>query len=207
MAPIGLDAFRRDYLGRAPVALPSTTESAFELFDWNVLQAVLSSRADLDALVVARGELIQVSIPRTSRELGIYLRHGIGLCIRHSERHHPYLKRVASEIEAAFPGATAQVQLFVTPAETHGFTWHFDDEDVFIAQTNGKKEYLFRENTVAADERARPDVFSRFPTESTPICAARLHRGDFLYIPSRWWHMAECIEDSLSISVGVTGAR
>jgi ribosomal protein L16 Arg81 hydroxylase len=32
---------------------------------------------------------------------------------------------------------------------------------------------------------------------------ATLVAGDFLYIPSRWWHMALCKEDALSISVGL----
>jgi ribosomal protein L16 Arg81 hydroxylase len=27
--------------------------------------------------------------------------------------------------------------------------------------------------------------------------------GDWLYIPARWWHGAKCIEDSLSISLGL----
>jgi 50S ribosomal protein L16 3-hydroxylase len=205
LEPIGIAEFRRAYLHRGAVALPGTADSARDLLDWNVLQAVLASHSP-DVLVVARGELLAAPAPTTSRELGLYLRHGIGLCIRHSERHHPLLERVAKDIAATFPGADVQVQLFVTPADTYGFSWHFDDEDVFIAQTIGKKEYLFRENTVAANETARPDVFTRFSTEKSSICAARLHAGDFLYIPSRWWHMAECIEDSLSISVGVTGA-
>jgi 50S ribosomal protein L16 3-hydroxylase len=205
LGPLGLEGFRREHLRHAPLALPGTADSARELFDWNVLQVVLKS-SEPDVLVVARGELVAVPPPRNARELGLYLRHGIGLCIRHSERHHPSLARVASEFETTFLGSRAQVQLFVTPAQTHGFAWHFDDEDVFIAQTIGKKDYLFRENTVAADEVARPEVFTRFSTERSSICAARLHDGDFLYIPSRWWHMAECLEDSLSISVGVARA-
>ena len=206
LGPIGLDGFRRDHLHRAALALPATAESACELFDWNVLHAVLMSKPQPDMLVVARGELVAVPPPATIRELGLYLRYGIGLCIRNSERHHPSLARVARDFEETLQAAKAQVQLFVTPAETYGFSWHFDDEDVFIAQTIGKKDYRFRENTYAPNEAARPEVFSRFAAETSPICAARLHAKDFLYIPSRWWHMAECIEDSLSISVGVTGA-
>jgi hypothetical protein len=27
--------------------------------------------------------------------------------------------------------------------------------------------------------------------------------GDWLYVPARWWHVAKCVEDSLSISLGV----
>ena len=55
------------------------------------------------------------------------------------------------------PG-TAHVQLFVTPAETHGFSWHYDAEEVFIVQTAGVKDYLLRENTVAASAAAMPNL-------------------------------------------------
>ena len=27
--------------------------------------------------------------------------------------------------------------------------------------------------------------------------------GDWLYIPYRWWHLVKCVQESLSISVGV----
>jgi ribosomal protein L16 Arg81 hydroxylase len=35
------------------------------------------------------------------------------------------------------------VQLFVAPAGTHSFGWHYDDEDVYIVQTEGSKDYFF----------------------------------------------------------------
>jgi ribosomal protein L16 Arg81 hydroxylase len=33
--------------------------------------------------------------------------------------------------------------------------------------------------------------------------SSRLVAGDWLYLPARWWHLVKCVEDSLSISVGV----
>lgn len=57
---------------------------------------------------------------------------------------------------------------------------------------------------MAADQPAHPDMFARFPAESSALCTATLVAGDFLHLPSRWWHMAVCREDALSISVGVT---
>lgn len=200
-----LPEFRAVYLQRAPFAIPSTAGASCELLDWNVLCEVLAAPAR-DVLVVARGSLVDAPAPRDAHALGFYLRNGVGLCVRNAELHHANLHRVAESIAAAFPGSEAHVQLFVTPAKTYGFSWHFDDEDVFIAQTAGQKDYYFRENTVAPDERARGAVFGRFTDERSTILTARLHAGDFLYIPAKWWHMAQCLEDSLSISVGVMGA-
>jgi ribosomal protein L16 Arg81 hydroxylase len=131
------------------------------------------------------------------------MRRGVGLVIRRAEQHDVGLARLATSFAEDIPGEM-HIQLFVTPAGTHSFGWHYDFEDVFIVQTTGVKEYFLRDNTVER-QRARgtcPD-FERFRHEVTPLAAVQLLRGDWLYIPARWWHVAKCIKDSLSISVGV----
>lgn len=74
---------------------------------------------------------------------------------------------------------------------------------MFIAQTIGVKDYFFRANTIEPEAPFPPRDFGRVRGETSPLMTATLVAGDFLYIPSRWWHMAQCREDSLSISVGV----
>jgi 50S ribosomal protein L16 3-hydroxylase len=199
LGTISLAEFATTYRGRAPIAQPSTASAACSLLDWDVLDRVL--RAVPDALVVARGALLNMPPPSTVEQLRVYFAAGIGLCIRHAERHDPGLASVAAAFEEL---GHAHVQLFITPGGTHGFGWHYDDEDVFVAQTTGNKDYYFRPNTVAAHEAARPAMFARFAGESSVLCTATLLAGDFLYLPSRWWHMAVCHQDALSISVGVS---
>ena len=130
----------------------------------------------------------------------------LGLVIRRSERHDPELAQLARAFARDLPGEV-HVQLYVTPAGTQTFGWHYDFEDVFIAQTLGTKDYYFRKNTVEVDTPFPPRDFSGFHTECSVLQTATLVPGDFLYIPSRWWHMAVCREDSLSISVGVMPAE
>src|SRR5690606_22824859 len=143
--------------------------------------------------------LLPIAAPRSYAELRPLFAHGIGLCMRRAERSHPQLERVASAFRAL--GET-HVQIFATPGGTHGFGWHYDDEDVFLVQTLGAKEYFFRPNTVAR-EPATAASFRKFPRESSPVYSARLVAGDFLYVPARWWHMALCEQDALSMSIGV----
>lgn len=199
LGPASLDEFRARSLRTAPEVRPATALAACEVLDWGILDRVLHT-AD-DVLVVSRGQLLPVPPPRSIAELRGYLAAGIGLCVRRAERHDAGLAGVAAAFREL---GRAQVQLFVTPGGTHGFGWHDDDEDVFIAQTAGIKDYYFRANTVAAGQPAHPDVFARFAAETSALCTATLVPGDFLYLPSRWWHMALCREDALSISVGVT---
>jgi len=197
------DEFRAHYLGKAPFARPGTALASVTRFDWRVLARVLAADPPADVLVCARGQLLPVPAPKTLVDLGALFAAGIGLAMRHAEHCDPGLAEIHAELEQLL--GPSQVQLFVTPPGTHGFTWHYDDEDVFIVQTLGTKEYLFRENTVASTEPARPAAFQHFTEERSPICAATLVPGDFLYLPARWWHMAECggAGPSLSISVGV----
>jgi hypothetical protein len=195
-----LDEFRADHLQRAPLARPSVVSDPGSLLDWALLGEVLAADPAPDTLVVAGGKLLPFPAPRALDELRAYLRIGVGLGMRHTERCHPALGRIADAFRTDL--GDAQVQIFVTPGETHGFSWHYDDEDVFIAQTAGVKDYYFRANTVS-DVRAHASVFHRFTEETSPLCTATLVPGDFLYIPARWWHMAVCRETSLSVSVGV----
>lgn len=196
-----LDELRAEHLRRSPLARPSSVVDPVGLLDWERLAAVLAAEPGPDVLVVARGRLLPFPAPRALDELRGYLRLGVGLCVRHAERCHPALRAVADAFDVDL--GAAQVQLFVTPGETHGFGWHYDDEDVFIAQTAGVKDYYFRANTVAADRAAHGSVFGCYAEETSPLCTATLCPGDFLYVPARWWHMAMCRETSLSVSVGV----
>jgi hypothetical protein len=206
LAPVSVDDFCRAHLHRSAWALPHSARGALRVLDWDVLGEVLAAKdPPPDAIVCARGQRLPYPAPRDLTELRAYMRIGVGLCLRHTQRCHPRLAAVAAEFERAIPGAV-QVQIFVTPAGTHGFGWHYDVEDVFIAQTAGTKDYYFRENTVENDAPFPPPDFSGYHAESSPLQMATLVPGDFLYIPSRWWHMAICREDALSISVGVIPA-
>jgi hypothetical protein len=195
-----LEEFRRTAFAHAPIARPATVRDPGELLDWDVVDEVLRADPGPDVLVVARGHRLALPVPRSLAQVRAYMAGGIGLCVRDAERCHPRLAALAANFTTTL--GRARVQLFVTPGGTHGFGWHYDDEDVFIAQTAGVKEYWFRANTVSL-EPARPEAFARYPDEASAMCTAELIAGDFLYIPARWWHMAVSREDALSISVGV----
>lgn len=156
-------------------------------------------------LLVARGRLLDVPPPQSIPALRALMRKSIGIVLRGVERDDAGLARIATAF-ARDVGRTV-VQVFVTPAETHGFGWHYDDEDVFIAQITGRKEYRFRANTVATTTPAAAAAFARFPAETSPLLTATLGPGDFLYLPARWWHAAHCHVEALSISVGVVPRR
>jgi 50S ribosomal protein L16 3-hydroxylase len=203
LSPMSVSVFARDYLRKQPFASPSSARIAIPVFGWGTLERLLTNDPG-DLLVIARGKLVDVPAPKTLAEVRALLLEGVGLVIRRAEQVDAGLARLAASLTQNIPGKV-HVQLFVTPSGTHGFGWHYDDEDVFIVQTEGSKDYFFRDNTV---ESHRPlgaaADFTQFGNEVSAIGTARLIAGDWLYIPARWWHMAKCVEDSLSISLGIS---
>lgn len=204
--PTTLADFEATCLGRLPYARPGVAAHAARWFDWGVLERVLAARPAPDVLVACGGRLAQVSLPRTLDEVHKLMQRGLGVVVRKAERHDALLGELAREVARDLPGEV-HVQLYVTPAGTQTFGWHYDREDVFIAQTAGSKDYFMRANSVSdpLDTSPNPD-FSAIRAERSPLFTSRLLAGDWLYIPARWWHLVRSIEDALSISIGVLPA-
>jgi 50S ribosomal protein L16 3-hydroxylase len=203
LAPDGLDWFRRTHFQREPFARPGVARAAIGVLDWQTIDRVLRSPEPLDVMTVTGGELRHLPPPRSLAEARALMQAGISVVVRGAERHDAGLRAVADAFAAALPGEV-HVQLYATPGGTNSYGWHYDFEDVFIAQTAGIKDYYFRANTVARDTVLGDRLdFTRVRHEKSPIYSSRLIAGDCLYIPSTWWHLVKCAEDSLSISVGV----
>jgi hypothetical protein len=202
LAPASIEEFVQSHFGHTPHARPGTAARAIPWFDWAVLGRVLEQRPP-DMLVASRGRLVEVPPPSTLSEVKQLMAAGLGLVIRKSELHDAQLQQLARAFARDLSGEV-HVQLYVTPAGTQTFGWHYDFEDVFIAQTVGLKDYHFRDNTVDRHTAlgTQPD-FSCIRQETSPLFVSQLIPGDWLYIPRRWWHLVHSVEDALSISIGV----
>jgi ribosomal protein L16 Arg81 hydroxylase len=203
LAPDSVEAFVQEHLARSPLARPSAAEPVRRLLDWQVFGSLLGADPPPDVLVATRGLLVQTAAPRSLEEARRLMQQGFGIVVRQSERHSEDFAELARSFAEDLPGEV-HVQLYATPAGTQTFGWHYDHEDVFIAQTVGIKDYYFRENTVSGlcARGQRPD-FAAVRRETSQLLAAKLIPGDWLYIPRRWWHLVRSVEDALSISLGI----
>lgn len=195
-----LPSFLREHFQRAPFARPATARRAIRLLTWDTVGRLVEAGADM--LVVRNGKLLE-DRPRTFAEAVALFRDGHSLVLRRCEKHDPSLRALADSVEAELEGDVS-IQVYATPGNFHSFGWHYDCEDVFIAQTLGRKEYFLRANTVNPEphiERMPRDM--HYERETTPTMASTLEPGDWLYVPRGWWHVAKAYEDSLSISIGV----
>jgi hypothetical protein len=176
------------------------------MFDFGVLDAVLHSVPAADVLVAHAGRLLDGAVPSTESDVRTLLQQGCGIVVRHAERHDARLAELAQSFVDDLPGHV-QVDLHATPAGAETFGWRFDLEEAFIAQTKGVADHYFRPNTVLREPNRDGSDFSGVRQESSPLFTSRLIGGDWLYVPARWWHRVHCMEDALSISIGVVPYR
>jgi lysine-specific demethylase/histidyl-hydroxylase NO66 len=116
----------------------------------------------------------------------------------------------------AFAGALAgelghpvQVNAYVTPPSSRGFSAHYDVHDVFVLQLAGEKRWIVHEPVHAWPLRTQPWTERRVEIEravagATPVLDAVLRPGDALYLPRGFLHAAEALGDvSAHLTVGI----
>ncbi len=201
LAGRSLSSFKAEHFGREPFVQPDSASAARPLLSWDTLDRLLDARPGL--FVVREGRPHPGRDPARATEAMRLFADGWSLVLRGCEEHDDGLSQLAGTFEDDF-GGDVQVQVFATPAGFRSFGWHYDCEDVFIAQTEGSKEYRLRRNTVNPEPTI--DAMPRdmhFERESAPVVACTLVAGDWLYIPRGFWHVGRALSDSLGISTGV----
>jgi 50S ribosomal protein L16 3-hydroxylase len=205
-------SFIEDFYLRQPFSRPGAAKELCELGSWETVRTILAVKSrtecqsvlpEVDLMLVRQGQLWQGAGVPDYDEVRRLHAEGYTLVVRHAERHDARLAELADGFRRDFL-APVNIHLYCTPAGQFGFGWHYDAEDVFIVQTEGSKEYALRKNTVnpwPLEETLPADM--RFEREIMPVMKCRLDAGDWLYIPSGYWHMGQSHEAAISLAIGV----
>ena len=109
---------------------------------------------------------------------------------------------------AAEIGHPVQINAYITPSESRGFSAHYDVHDVFVLQVAGTKRWRVHAPVVVDPldsqnwERWRADVAAR--ADEAPVLDCVLAPGDALYLPRGTIHAAEAQgETSIHLTVGI----
>ena len=197
-----LARFIDEYFLRQPFSLPREAAAYAQLGNWPTVASILA-QPDADVLVVKEGRRWEGNRNPSSDEARRLFDDGYTVLVRHAERCHAEIAELAADFARDFCSAV-DVHIYCTPANQHGFGWHYDAEDVFILQAAGSKEYSLRKNTVnpwPVVEALPHDM--RYEREIMPLSRCLLSAGDWLYIPHGYWHKADAKEASFSLAVGV----
>jgi hypothetical protein len=106
-------------------------------------------------------------------------------------------------------GHPVQVNAYVTPPSSRGFSPHYDIHDVFVLQVAGEKRWIVHEPVHPWPLRSQPWTQHRHAVEhaaaETPaLVDAVLRPGDTLYLPRGFVHSAESLGDvSAHLTVGI----
>ena len=196
-----LQRFFSDHYLRLPFAHTGGAAELIPLACWDSLEELLR-HPSADTLIVRRGEQQGDTLPDADQARQL-VHDGHTLVVRHAERHVAALGELAAGFENDF-GGPVNIHLYFTGATEFGFGWHYDAEEVFIVQAQGSKEYSLRKNTVNPwpVEESLPHNM-QFEREIMPLMRCRLQPGDWLYIPSGYWHMGRATSEAISLAIGV----
>lgn len=105
-------------------------------------------------------------------------------------------------------GHPVQINAYITPEQSQGFSAHYDVHDVFVLQVAGEKRWRIHEPVLRDPMRDEPWTDRRgavaSQAEGTPLIDAVLRPGDALYLPRGYLHAAEALGGvTCHLTVGV----
>ena len=105
-------------------------------------------------------------------------------------------------------GHPVQANAYVTPAQSQGFSAHYDVHDVFVVQLEGEKRWRIHAPVLEHPLRTQPwtdrqQAVGR-QAEGPPVLEATLRPGDCLYLPRGFLHSATALGAvSIHLTLGV----
>ena len=105
-------------------------------------------------------------------------------------------------------GHPVQVNAYITPPQSTGFSAHYDVHDVFVLQVAGAKRWNIHAPVLEHPLRDQPWTDRRSEVAAAahgaPVIDTVLRAGDALYLPRGWLHSAQALgEVSIHLTVGI----
>ena len=105
-------------------------------------------------------------------------------------------------------GHPVQVNAYVTPSQSQGFSAHYDTHDVFVLQVAGEKRWRIHEPVLPSPLRDQPWTDHRAAVEERAtgdaVIDTVLRPGESLYLPRGYLHAAEALGGvTCHLTVGV----
>lgn len=188
---------------RLPFSKTHGADQLKDLLNWETVEEVMKAKKSV-LRIVQDGRVIKDYVELTYDEAREHHKKGHTLLLRFAEKSSTKLLALAEDFKNSFH-TDVDIQLYCTPEGHNAFGWHYDVEEVFIIQTKGSKSYTIRPNTVHPNPLVKsiPKDLG-YEQEKTPIeINVTLEEGDWLYIPSGWWHIARTQKESMHISIGL----
>jgi len=219
LEPIGLDGFKKEYMGDDKLYLEGDSHKFRSLVTWDDINKILEyhdlsfpqirlARAGdtvnpdnyIDKIEGGTKNVSSIDISCLYNEI----RQDATLIIDAVDDLNHNLKKLSNSLAWALRDPV-QVNAYISCDPIEGFDAHWDDHDVLIFQLEGPKEWEIygqsREYPLRSDvgKSEQPPSETEWKGVVTP--------GDLLYIPRGWWHMARGTGvPTLHLTVGIKRA-
>ena len=210
VAPLGAEAFTRDYLGRQPLHLQGSTDKFHALMNWDVLNSLLGMTtiwSTVSLILVLDKELLPKESYTTQavgrdgfpvlrpdpKRVQEHLARGATLVLNDIDQLTAELSTFARELEEAL-GGKVQANLYLSSKRKQAFRAHFDFHDVFATHVMGEKTWMVFQGQ--AEHPIKHQAFEGWPRERHEQLKGELWRevrlrpGDLLYLPRGQYHYA-----------------
>jgi hypothetical protein len=132
---------------------------------------------------------------------------GATIVLQALHRTHSPIIDFARELGADL-GHPVQVNAYLTPPQSQGFSSHYDVHDVFVLQIAGEKRWRIHEPVHRSPLRDQPWTDHRLAVElassGEPVIDEVLRPGDALYLPRGFLHSAVALgQTSAHLTFGV----
>lgn len=195
--------FLPQHFTRIPFSRPNAASDFKNLLNWEEVKKIVQSRKSI-LRIVKDGMMVKDHADLSFDDTFKYYNEGHTLLIRYAEEGSESLNEICKDFEKSFH-TKVDIQLYCTPEGHNAFGWHYDVEEVFIIQAKGSKTYSIRQNTIHPNPLVSsiPKDLNYEQEKSNLQLKVTLEEGDFLYIPSGWWHIARTERESMHISIGL----
>jgi hypothetical protein len=214
VAPLGADAFLKNYWLKSFVHIPGRPGRFTELLGWDELNAILEQHrlAPPRLKLYKDGQPLDPAhyltpamfgVPRLDAGgLAISLAQGASLILDDAQEVAPRVRELMQSFQDVLH-TDAFANLYAGWHSQKAFHLHWDPQEAFVIQLCGRKRWRVYQPT-----RLHPlknDIEPPPQPVGTPAWEGVLEDGDTLYIPRGWWHEAFPLnEPSLHLTVSLT---
>ena len=214
VAPLGADAFLKNYWLKSFVHMPGPPGGFTDLITWDDLNAILEQhRLTPPRLKIYRdGQPVDPGQYMTSAMFGVprldagglitSLAQGASLILDDVQEMAPRVRELMQLFQDALH-TDAYANLYAGWHSQKAFQLHWDPQEAFVLQLSGRKRWRVYEPT-----RSHPlknDIEPPAQPSGGPAWEGILADGDTLYIPRGWWHEAFPLnEPSLHLTISLT---
>jgi bifunctional lysine-specific demethylase and histidyl-hydroxylase NO66 len=217
------EAFARDVWGTSALLTPADGRTFADLFDVAAVDELVSQRGLRTPFIrVAKDGNVVASARYTrpggvgamvgdqvadDRILELFL-DGHTVVLQGLHRVWPPIIDFAGALTTDL-GHPVQVNAYITPRSSTGFSAHYDVHDVFVLQVAGRKHWTVHAPVHADPLRDQPwndraDAVAARARDDEPALDTVLEPGDALYLPRGWLHAATALGGvSAHLTVGV----